>query len=229
MQVPIDWLPAQGAPEQLILLLHGWASDAQEFLPLAQALRSEFPQAAIVVPESPLAADAGRRGRQWYSIEGLAEPGVWEARVQTALDRLEPWVRTQQRRLGVGAAATAIGGFSQGAILALQLALRHDGLAGRVLAFGGRLVAPPPSAPRETTIHLFHGGADRIFDAQYARDALAQLGALHGDATVDIAEGVGHELHPALVQCALQRLRNHIPLRTWQAALGAARASSGAG
>lgn len=223
MQHPIEWLPAQGRPEQLILLLHGWASDAQDLLPLAQALRSEFPQAAIVAPESPLPADGGRRGRQWYSIEGLAEDlTVWPARVTEALALLAPWVRAQQRRLGVGAAATAIGGFSQGAILALQLALRHDGIAGRVLAFGGRLLEPPTAAPQATTIHLFHGGADRIFDAQYARDALDQLAALQGDATMDIAEGVGHEVHPALVQCALQRLRSHIPLRTWRAALGAA-------
>lgn len=227
MQLPIEWLPADGSPQQLILLLHGWASDAQDLLPLAQALRSEFPQAAIVVPESPVAADGGRRGRQWYSIDGIADPGVWQARVDEALAWLEPWVRAQQRRLGVGEAATALGGFSQGAILSLQLAMRHDGIAGRVLAFGGRLVEPPDAAPRETTIHLFHGGADRVFDAQYARDALDQLGALQGDATLDVANGVGHEVHPALIDCALHRLRNHIPMRTWQAALGAARAARG--
>lgn len=229
MELPIEWLPAQGEPEQLILLLHGWASEAQDLLPLAQALRSEFPQAAILAPESLLPADGGRRGRQWYSIHDLAEPGVWEGRLSAALDRLEPWVRAQQQRLRVGQAATAIGGFSQGAILALQLALRHDGIGGRVLAFGGRLVAPPEAAPRETTIHLFHGSADRVFDVQLARDAFEQLGALQGDATVDIAEGVGHEVHPALVARAVHRLRNHIPLRTWQAALGAARAASLAG
>ena len=45
------------------------------------------------------------------------------------------------------------------------------------------------------------------------------------DATVDIAQGVGHEVHPALIERALFRLRNHIPLRTWQAALGAAAAA----
>ena len=225
MQTPIEWLPAQGAPEQLIILLHGWASDAQALLPLAQALRSEFPQAAILAPDAPDAADGGRRGRQWYSIDGLEDEAVWHARVGTVIESLEPWVRAQQQRLGVGAAATALGGFSQGAILALQLALQHDGIGGRVLAFGGRLLKPPVEAPRHTTLHLFHGGADGTFAPQLARDAFDQLGALQGDATIDIADGVGHELHPALVTCALHRLRNHIPQRTWQAALGAARAA----
>ncbi len=42
MELPIEWLPAQGRPEQLILLLHGWRSDARALMPLAQALRSAF-------------------------------------------------------------------------------------------------------------------------------------------------------------------------------------------
>ena len=60
-----------------------------------------------------------------------------------------------------------------------------------------------------------------MFPADGLRRTLDRLAALQGDATVDIAQGVGHELHPALIDRALYRLRNHIPLRTWQAALGA--------
>lgn len=43
---------------------------------------------------------------------------------------------------------------------------------------------------------------------------------LHGDATIAIATDVGHVLAPVLVERALFRLRNHIPHRTWAAALG---------
>jgi phospholipase/carboxylesterase len=221
MQTPIEWLPEQGEPQQLILLLHGWASGAQAMAPLAQALRAAFPHAAIVAPESPLAADGARAGRQWYSIEGLAAQN-WPQRVDSALPALHDWVHAQQRRLRVAPAATALGGFSQGAILALALALREDGLAGRVLAFGCCLTAAPVAAPRLTTVHLFHGSADGVIPADGSRQALAWLADLQGDATLDIAEGVGHELHAALIACALHRLTHHIPLRTWQAALGAA-------
>lgn len=222
MQLPIEWLPADGsAPQQLILLLHGWADEALHLAPLAQALRQQFPNAAVLVPESDTPADGGRRGRMWYSIEGMT-PENWPQRVDAVLPMLETWVRAQQRRLGVGEAATALGGFSQGAILALALALRHDGIAGRVLAFGGCLVRPPDAAPQHTTLHLFHGEADTVIPAQGARDALQQFGALQGDATLDIAAGVGHQMHPALIDCALHRLTHHIPARTWRAALGAA-------
>ena len=225
MQLPIEWLPEQGAPEQLIVLLHGWRGEAMDLAPLAQALRAQFPRSAVLVPEAPAAGDekAGRvRGRQWYSLVGLDMETNWHARVTAARAPLQHWLRAQQQRLGVAPAATAIGGFSQGGIVALEIAVREDGLAGRTLAFGGCFTAPPPAAPRHTTVHLFHGDADDVIPVQWSRDALATLGALQGDATLDIAEGVGHELHPALIDCALHRLTHHIPLRTWQAALGAA-------
>lgn len=220
--MPIEWLPAHGAPEQLILLLHGHGGRADTMAPLAQALRAAFPQAAVIAPDAPLPADGAEPGaRQWVATQGLG-PAVWPDRVADALPPLQHWVQAQQQRLGVSPAATCLGGFSEGAILALALALQHDGIAGRVLAFGGRLVEAPAAAPRHTTLHLLHGAADDVIPADHARQALAWLAALQGDATLDIAATVGHALHPALIDCALHRLRSHIPLRAWQAALGAA-------
>lgn len=222
MQLAIEHLPATGRAEQLLLLLHGWAQAPRALGGLADALRAEYPQAAILVPEGPSAADGGRRGRMWYSIEGLRDdPDAWPRRVQAQLGPLHDWVRAQQQRLQVDAAATCLGGFSQGAVLSLELVARHDGIAGRVLAFGARYVQLPDQAPRQTTLHFFHGDADEVFPVALVRQTLQHLGERDGDATVDIAGGVGHELHPALVQRALFRLRNHIPLRTWRAALGA--------
>ena len=227
MNEPIEWLPLQGRPEQLLLLLHGVGADGRSMAPLAQALRAEFPQAAIVAPDAPNPFDAGGAGRQWFSVRGIDEASR-VPRSAAALAPLADWVRATQQRLGVGPAATALVGFSQGAIMALELSAAEDGLAGRVLAFAGRYARLPDAAPRHTTLHFFHGGADPVMPAAHARAALEHLGALHGDATIDIAEGVGHELHPVLLQCALQRLRTHIPLRTWQAALGAVPGRAGA-
>ncbi len=221
MDHPIEWLPAAGQPAQLILLLHGRRSDATALLPLAQALRSAFPQAAIVAPDAPTRWGEHPTQRLWYSIDDLT-PENWPERVALGLPPLLQWVRAQQRRLGVGAAATALGGFSQGGILALALALLHDGLVGRVLSFGGCLTARPEAAPRLTTLHLFHGGADEVIAADGSRQALAWMAELEGDATLDVAEGVGHELHPALIERALWRLTHHIPQRTWREALGGA-------
>jgi phospholipase/carboxylesterase len=225
LHLPIEWLPAQGVPEQLILMLHGWGEDGSAMAPLAQALRAEFPRAALLAPDGPEPAGAGRGGRQWYTLRRVDDQG-WLDRVALAVQRFQPWVLAQQKRLGVSAQATALAGFSQGAIVALETATRHDGIAGRVLAFCGRYVLAPLAAPQLTTVHLFHGDADEMVPVEGSRLAMEQLAALRGDATIDIAHGLGHQLHPALINCALHRLKTHIPLRTWQAALGAAQAAT---
>ncbi len=217
----IEFLPPNdGVPPQLMVLLHGVGGDAASMLPLAQALRAEFPQAALLIPEGFDAFDGGSAGRQWFSVNSITEENR-PARVAAARERFVKWLHATQARLRAEPAVTALVGFSQGAILALETAQAEDGLAGRVLAFSGRYAVLPDHAPRLTTLHLLHGGADTVMPARHAREALDRLALLGGDATLDIAEGVGHELHPALIAEAIHRLRTHIPHRTWQAALGA--------
>ncbi len=50
----------------------------------------------------------------------------------------------------------------------------------------------------------------------HAQAAQSRLAALHGDATIDVASRVGHELHPALIQQAIVRLQTCVPLRSWE-------------
>lgn len=226
MQVPIEWLPERGNAEQLILLLHGQSETGAAMAPLAQALRATFPQAAVLAPDAPQ-ADGSPAGRSWFATPLGAGALPTACDLALALPPLQRWVQAQQQRLGVAAPATALGGFGHGAVLALALALQHDGIAGRVLAFAGALAAAPRAAPRHTTLHLFHGEADVVMAVDGARSALRQLAELQGDATLDTAAGVGHALHPVLVDCALRRLQTHIPLRTWQTALAAARTPTG--
>jgi phospholipase/carboxylesterase len=221
---PIELLPAQGEPQQLFILLHGVGAAADGLLPLAAVLQRQFPQAACVLPQGfhPFdGAGLDGDGRQWFSVLGVTEANR-PARVAEALPALLDFVRATQQRLGVGEAATALIGFSQGAIMALEALAQADGLAGRVLAFAGRYARLPAQAPRLTTLHLFHGGADPVIPAAHAHEAIEHLGALDGDATLDIAQGVGHELHPALVEQALLRLTRHVPKRLWREAMGAA-------
>ena len=221
----LQWLPSTGEPGQLMILLHGWGARAADMAPLAQRLRAAFAQAVLLAPEGFEDAEpGGRAGRQWFDVSGPQGP-VTEAnrpaRVAAVLPALAGWVRAAQAATGLGEAATALVGFSQGAIVALELVQQHDGIAGRVLAFSGRYASLPDAAPRNTTLHFFHGATDTVVPAAQARLAIERLAVLRGDATLDIAQGVGHELPTALVDRAIERLRSHIPQRTWAAALGA--------
>ena len=219
----LRWLPEQGRPEQLMLLFHGVGANAADLAPLAQWLRQAFPQAAVMAFDGlePFDGDPSGQARQWFSLQGITEANRAE-RTRAAVGAVTDIIRAAQDAVGLGPQATALVGFSQGAIVSLEVVQHHDGLAGRVLAFAGRYAALPEQAPRQTTLHFFHGAQDGVIPVQHAKDALQRLAELQGDATIDIAEGAGHEINGALLNCALFRLRNHIPHRSWAAALGAA-------
>lgn len=219
MRLALEWLPDEQPAPQLLILLHGVGGRAVLMRPLAEALRAQFPRAAILAPDAPHAFDGGGAGRQWFSVQDLDDARRIE-RVEAALGPLLDWIRQTQQRLGIGPQPTAIAGFSQGAILGLELASRCDGAVGRVIAFAGRYARLPAMAPQQTTLHLLHGADDGVIPIIHARSAQQHLAVLHGDATLDIAQDVGHALHPALIHSALHRLTHHIPHRTWRAALG---------
>ncbi len=221
MNADIEWIARPQRPPQLMLFFHGVGGGPRDLVPLAQVFRGRFPEANLLLPEGFEPFDGGPGGGQWFSARGVTEANRVE-RVQAALPRFLAYIRAQQQRFDATPEATALVGFSQGAILSLAAAAHADGIAGRVLAFSGRYASLPEAPARRTTVHLFHGELDPVMPVAQARAAIERLNALGSDATVDIASGVGHELHAVLVERALARLATHVPQRLWAQAVGAA-------
>lgn len=217
----IELLPATGRVQQLFILLHGVGANASDLLILAEKLGEAFPFAAFLLPEGTDPFDGGGDGRQWFSVKDVTEENR-PARVAAAMPALHALVRQAQDRLSVLRPDTALVGFSQGAIMALEFSSAHDGIVGRVLAFSGRFATLPEKAPELTTLHLLHGEDDRIVPVAHAYAAYDRISALAGDATLDVASSVAHEIHPALVERAIYRLQTCVPLRTWKRALDSA-------
>ncbi|WP_459614424.1 esterase [Bordetella sp. 2513F-2] len=213
----IEFWPNPGTEvRQLFVLLHGVGGTPDGLESLALALRVAFPGAVVRIPEGFEPHDAG--GRQWFPVHDITEANRPQ-RVAQALPALAEYVQSAQHSLRLKAADTALVGFSQGAIMALEAVQAYGRLAGRVLAFAGRYAQLPTAAPPYTTIHLLHGADDAVMPVSHAQAAQARLAELHGDSTIDVASRVGHELHPALVQRAIQRLQTCVPLRSWAAAM----------
>lgn len=217
----IELLPAAGPARQLFILLHGAGGAASDLLPLAEALGVAFPQAACLLPEGFSPFDDRDHTRLGFSLDGVTEDNR-PARVAEAMPALHALVRQSQDRYKMMLPDTALAGFSQGAILALEYAIAHDGSVGRALAFSGRFATLPDKAPELTTVHLLHGKEDRIVPVGHAYAAFEGLSQHQGDATLDVASSVGHEIHAALVDRAIYRLQTCIPLRTWKNALSSA-------
>jgi phospholipase/carboxylesterase len=193
---PIVFVPRQGDPQLLFVLLHGESASPEQLFPLAEAVKKAFPKAMVVLPYAD-------------HLGGLME----------AVPALIQQIRQFQLNFGLSGQQTALAGFSRGASMVLEASHAQADLAGRVLAFSGLYEHQPASAPPATMLHFFHGEDDRELPVAQARQTLEHLAELQGDATLDVASMVGHELHDALIQQAVVRLQTCVPLRNWEAAL----------
>ena len=198
----IELLSSAEQPNPVFVLLHDAGGAAADMLALGNQLGDAFAQAAVLIPQ----------GLTGPASEADDAPAL-AARVQALVD----FLHAQQQRLGVLPSHTALVGFGAGATLALALVSAHEGLVGRVLAFGGCYAVWPAAASELTTLHLLHGQNDAVVPVERIRQDYQHLMDLGADATLDVASAVGHELHPALMDQAVIRLKTCVPLRLWKA------------
>ena len=196
--------------QQLLLLFHGVGDNPVAMGEIGSWFAPLFPD-ALVVSVGGAEPSGNPAGRQWFSVQGITEDNR-QARVDAIMPTFIETVRYWQKQSGVGANATALIGFSQGAIMALESIKVEPGLASRDASL-------PETASTATTIHLIHGGEDPVIDLAHAVAAQEALISAGGDVTLDIVEDLGHAIDNRSMQFALDHLRYTIPKHYFDEAL----------
>jgi phospholipase/carboxylesterase len=203
-----------GGDGPVVVLMHGFGAPADDLVPLAGVLAAP-PGARFAFPGAPGALPPmWGPGRAWWmidpsrfervargDIEGMADdvpPELGAARdaVVAMLDALEG-------ELGAPAESTVLGGFSQGAMLACDVALRTGRpLAGLVLLSGTFLCRPEwlKLLPERTGLRVFmsHGTQDPMLPFSLAIELRQAMNA--AGIPVDFVEfRGGHEIPPQVV------------------------------
>ncbi len=188
---------AHGAPLDeagaALILLHGRGAPAATMTPLAEALIEGLD--APVAVRLPQGA-----GGVWYPqrfIEPRAANQPW---LDSAL-RLVHGLIDEARRAGVPERRIVVGGFSQGACLALEAFARRGGPLGGVVAYAGGLIgetlAPDdyPGGLDGTPVFIGSGDPDPHIPTGRVEES-AELLRAHG-ATVDarLYPGLGHTVN----------------------------------
>ena len=187
--------PAQPA-QQLLLLFHGVGDNPVAMGEIGSWFAPLFPD-ALVVSIGGVEPSGPASGRQWFSVQGVTEENR-QARIDAIMPVFIETVRYWQKQSGVGANATALIGFSQGAIMALESI---------------------KAASTATTIHLIHGGEDRVIELSHAVAAQDALLSAGGDVTLDIVDDLGHAIDDRSMQFALDHLRYTVPKHYFDEAL----------
>ena len=203
-------------PRLVVVLLHGWGAPGEDLVPLGAALAALG--TLFVFPAAPLASPGG--GRAWWNldIEALvaARAGGQDRDIRSATPEGLPEARAQilallteiERQTRLPRGAIVVGGFSQGAMLAVDVALASDPRPGGIVALSGTLLSEArwttELAKSDTTsntkvpIFLSHGRHDPVLPFRLA-SALHDLAVASGHRVTWIPFEGGHEIPPVVL------------------------------
>ena len=171
--------PSSDARALTAVCLHGYGADMRDLAPLAQELETKRP-ITWLFPDAPEVLDWG--GRAWYPIDVAAFEEAQRTGTPRDLSLHEPqgleWAREELQRfikeLDKPWEDIVLMGFSQGAMLSVDLALRAEASPAGVVILSGTLVDKKKTAelaPKKKGLPFFqsHGSADPILGFAQAR------------------------------------------------------------
>ena len=146
-------------PTKAIIGLHGWTGDEHVFEPVAKMMNID--DAQWFFPRAPYKADSGK-GYSWFS--GTDETGWDIEKTRIGIHQLLADVRSN----GFSPKNIFLIGFSQGASLAMEIALRLPFAIGGIVPIAGfikfrdTLSNEATKESKATPVLLLHGSQDEI-------------------------------------------------------------------
>ncbi len=223
----IDGIPEGARPAVAVVLCHGYGAPADDLAPLgsellqtdpaiAKGVRFYFP--AAILDLGPLGMPGGRawwpldmnrlvlaaQTGRWDELRAAVPPGLSEAR-----EKLIGLVEAIRAETGLGFDRIVLGGFSQGAMLATDVALRlPEPVAALCLASGALLAEPEwaklAAGKKPLKVLQSHGRQDPILPF-FGAEALRDLFVKHGHQVEFIPFAGGHTI-PLPILHSLSRL-----------------------
>jgi phospholipase/carboxylesterase len=213
-----------GGDGPLVVLMHGFGAPGTDLVPLAREMAGP-PGTRFVLPEAPLVLppELGA-GRAWWLIDIMRmQLALMTGRVrdltrevpegmQSAREHVLALLEALDAELSLDRSKLVLGGFSQGAMLACDVALRtSEPLAGLLLMSGTFLAADEwtPLMPSRAGLPVLmsHGRQDPLLPfelAEQLRDALREAGL---PVTWVPFEG-GHGIAPSALDAASKLIRD---------------------
>lgn len=187
------------ASTRLALLVHGYGADERDLGGLLTYLDPDGTLAAVL-PRGPYSVP-GTPGFSWYGMGGEAGG---EGSYKEALAELDDLLDEQSAELGFARSEAIVGGFSQGAGLALGLALQRSDRARPLAALAMSPMIDTSAFDLDEhdapPVLVQHGTNDPLIPVQRSRDLARELRSL-GVPTV-------YREYPMQHQVALESLRD---------------------
>ncbi len=210
--------PKSGETRSAVVFLHGYGANGADLLGLADPLSEHLPDTLFVAPDAPEACAGAPMGYQWFPIPWIDQSSEEEAArgMAAAAADLDAFLDALMVDEDLLPEQVVLFGFSQGTMMALQVApRREDALAG-IVGFSGRLLNPELLADEAVSrppVLLVHGDADDVVPPQSLPQAAEALQAAGWkDIYAHVMKGTAHGIAPDGLSVALAFMRDKLGL-----------------
>jgi phospholipase/carboxylesterase len=199
------------APKNLVILLHGYGSNGQDLISLAPEWAGGMADTLFISPDAPFPCEMSGLGFQWFSLENRRDD-IMIANIQQAVPLLNNFIATCAKTYNIAYDKIALVGFSQGTMMSLYVAPRHDEVFAGVLGYSGALldgqsILDAPDNYKKFPISLRHGDADEVVPVEMFEQAHAFLQKAGYSIEGHIVPGLGHGIDQDGVASGLKFLK----------------------
>ena len=205
-----------GRAKSLVVFLHGYGANGADLLDIGDVLAPHLPDTAFAAPDAADRIPGAPSGYQWFPIprfDGSSEAQAAAGLLRSAQD-LNAFLDQRLAHEGLGPEALALVGFSQGAMMSLELAPRRAVAPAAVVAISGRLIQPQRLATEATAkppILIMHGDQDQMVAFEEMALAANALAAAGFDVFGHVMKGMGHGISQDGLASMLGFLKQFLP------------------
>ncbi|WP_223434984.1 MULTISPECIES: alpha/beta hydrolase [unclassified Pseudomonas] len=211
--LPLKYLE-QANPESvnqpLVIFLHGYGSNEQDLFGIKDELPARYNYLSV---RAPMVMEEG--SYQWFRKKGEGAYNGETDDLKASGPVLLDFVAQAAKKYHTVPNKVFLVGFSQGAIMSYEVALRHPEAVGGIAALSGRILPvlkselKPDEKLQKLAIFIGHGTADKRLPFNDGTEANSLLQSLSLKPEFHAYPGVGHNISAAEMQdlsAWLQRL-----------------------
>lgn len=202
-------LPLSGGKAQkLVVFIHGYGSSGDDLISLAPYWSQLMPDTEFLAPNGLEICESYPFGYQWFGLREFTP-----STVRSGLTKVRPILIENFRKMLAERDLTpmdlAIVGFSQGGMVALDMAFALEGLRGAICYSGGFYPFPDMTLPDpQPEILLVHGDADTLVPYDFFLEAQKELIKRGLNPQSLTCSGLGHSIDNKGLKAGGDFLRN---------------------